>query len=947
MTTKTKSKKIVKDDIPNMSNNIYAKKYASYDFIPFTINIQTNNDGKKILKNVPSFSKISDENYDEYIDDGMNGMAIRMGEILNIDTDNYYVILIDIDNKQDTNNVLNGLEKWNTLIKKKKINTPTQKTGNNGLHYLFKVSLENFNKLPASITELSIDGQKYSIDFKGKNQFMIVEPSKYDEKHYKWIIDFTTEIQELPVWLFNILINHKSNNVNVKPQSNKTTKKGSELMKLSDCEMLSSINDIDIDIDSVDDDYSTEDIQKLLSLLSITRVDNYDEWIEVGIALYNATKGHGLSYWDEWSKSSAKYKKIECSKKWNSFKNIKTKNQLTMGSIIYWCKLDNPNEYNKYKIKRKNDEMIIRKYPDMNLEIGDTVTVNNKKCTYLNNTKCCFTNKIHKGIENPLYVEIHNEIMEIRCMHRNCIGKTCPYPSIRLTKNEMNLINHGTVNVTINNYNSIESNELMEFPRFDIFEDDHINNLIFNSLNGSHATMADIIYYYYRNIYVYGENNNWYCYKNHKWNLIGNSNHKLSYETEEKLKAIYQEMINYGKEIKLDNSKINELKKIRKSFDTVRMKEDILKVTKERFRVKNNPNNDFVKNLDSNDYLLVFNNGVYDLKTNIFRDGIPDDNMSMSMDYDYINKHSNKNEELLNFLSDIQPNDDERNFLLTYLSHALYGNMLEWFTILTGGGRNGKSKLVELLKKTFGEYYDSVKSQLFTRPQPDAQTPDPGLLSLRKKKLVISSEPEKNAKLNSGFIKFITGRDSTKLRECHSNQMVDFDPKFITLFVCNDIPDTDDIDTAFSKRLRCIHFPTEFCDKPIHDTQRLIDTKINEKFDSWRGDFMLLLIGHYKKYMKNKEIIVTDNILTWTNQYKEATDIYLTFLNECTEESVTHIRTSVLYDGFKTWFITNNPKTRIPSNREFMTNIKKHKTVERIRDNDSVINGIKKLKIIK
>jgi hypothetical protein len=46
-----------------------------------------------------------------------------------------------------------------------------------------------------------------------------------------------------------------------------------------------------------------------------------------------------------------------------------------------------------------------------------------------------------------------------------------------------------------------------------------------------------------------------------------------------------------------------------------------------------------------------------------------------------------------------------------------------------------------------------------------------------KKRVVIASEPEKNAKLNSGFIKFITGRDSTTLRNCHSNDMIDFTTK--------------------------------------------------------------------------------------------------------------------------------------------------------------------------
>ena len=103
--------------------------------------------------------------------------------------------------------------------------------------------------------------------------------------------------------------------------------------------------------------------------------------------------------------------------------------------------------------------------------------------------------------------------------------------------------------------------------------------------------------------------------------------------------------------------------------------------------------------------------------------------------------------------------------MLTYLSIGLVGNLLELFTILTGCGRNGKSKLIELIKITFGDYFGSVQSQLFTRPRPDANSPDPGLLNLMKKKIVIASEPEKNSKLNSGFIKFITGRDSTTLKK--------------------------------------------------------------------------------------------------------------------------------------------------------------------------------------
>jgi len=61
------------------NNNEYANKYAECGFIPFTLNIFTNDAGKKVLDNVPRFSNVTKENYLDYIDDDMNGMAIRMG----------------------------------------------------------------------------------------------------------------------------------------------------------------------------------------------------------------------------------------------------------------------------------------------------------------------------------------------------------------------------------------------------------------------------------------------------------------------------------------------------------------------------------------------------------------------------------------------------------------------------------------------------------------------------------------------------------------------------------------------------------------------------------------------------------------------------------------------------------------------------------------------------
>lgn len=493
-----------------------------------------------------------------------------------------------------------------------------------------------------------------------------------------------------------------------------------------------------------------------------------------------------------------------------------------------------------------------------------------------------------------------------------------------MTKNEMNVYGD-FYNITISCDDNKNSN-LVEIDKFNYFEPEELNDLMYKSLKFNHRSCADLIYYYYGNQYNYGEDNNWYHYENHKWNLLEKSNMRLNFRAEKQISDLYAELINY---FERDGLEANKLKKIRtfeaklgdeKFFVSVMNKAKII------FMEKNNPDRNFVAKLDSNLKLIGFNNGVYDLDTFEFRDGKPDDFVSMSVGYNYNSNYSEKYEELLKFLEDIQPNKNIRDYLMHHVSHALYGNTSELFTILTGNGRNGKSKFINLLNHTFGDYSGTVGPELFTRPPPDHRSPDPGLLNLVKKKIVIGSEPGKNEKLNSAFIKFITGRDQKELRNCHSNSMVNFKANFVTFLNCNDIPETDDIDEAFSKRLRCVKFPTEFCNNPIKEDQKLCNEKINEKFDDWKVDFMIFLINLYKNYvLNNNDLQIPADVFKWTNQYKEETDIYLQFLNECTVKSQTHIKGIDLYNHFYIWFKKYSPNSKnIPKKRLFFNKMRSH-----------------------
>ncbi len=172
-----------------------------------------------------------------------------------------------------------------------------------------------------------------------------------------------------------------------------------------------------------------------------------------------------------------------------------------------------------------------------------------------------------------------------------------------------------------------------------------------------------------------------------------------------------------------------------------------------------------------------------------------------------------------------------------------------------------------------------------------------------------------------------------------------FTPNFVTLLVCNDIPECDELDNAFSKRLRCLVFPTEFVDNTEKDNQKKIDVNIMNNFNLWKMDIMLLLIDYYKKYTENGLLEPSKNILYWTHEYKIDNDIYLQFLDECVEESKKHVHTTMLYDIFKVWFKNYNSDAKIPNNRNFTIGLKKHKNVSNVKVDNKSSSGIKFMKL--
>jgi predicted P-loop ATPase len=73
-----------------------------------------------------------------------------------------------------------------------------------------------------------------------------------------------------------------------------------------------------------------------LEALSGSRADDYDDWLNVGMALHSVGDDSLLSDWEHWSAQSGKHKPSDCQRKWKSFK----KSGISLGTLGEMAKKD-------------------------------------------------------------------------------------------------------------------------------------------------------------------------------------------------------------------------------------------------------------------------------------------------------------------------------------------------------------------------------------------------------------------------------------------------------------------------------------------------------------------------------------------------------------------------------------------------------------------------------
>jgi putative DNA primase/helicase len=234
------------------------------------------------------------------------------------------------------------------------------------------------------------------------------------------------------------------------------------------------------------------------------------------------------------------------------------------------------------------------------------------------------------------------------------------------------------------------------------------------------------------------------------------------------------------------------------AFTTQLVNETIAKISADTFVEQE----DFFNIQNDYYYLIPLQNGVLNIKTKEleqFSPEIPFFN-KLPMQYD-ANKDCNT---FLNFLNEIFEDKDCINVIQELFGFCMLKQYrYEKSFMFEGKGRNGKSKLISVLKEFLGvsncaniSLLDIEKNQFI-------------LSSLHNKLVNICSEISHEALNNSGNFKSITGRDQIQADRKFKTP-IQFENYAKMIFAGNELPYPKDNSSAFWQRWVLINFPFQF-----------------------------------------------------------------------------------------------------------------------------------------
>jgi P4 family phage/plasmid primase-like protien len=485
----------------------------------------------------------------------------------------------------------------------------------------------------------------------------------------------------------------------------------------------------------------------------------------------------------------------------------------------------------------------------------------------------------------------------------------------------------------------ITKRSIMYWAKQDAFEayekvkrgtiDHYIEETIFEAGDWDYAM---VLYHMYKDKYVCGSitNKKWYVFNKHRWEkdegqrlrmAISKNLFQLYSDKQTQYLAdshLYEPTSEEHEKIQRKIKKIAEICiKLKKTND----KNNIMREAMEIFFDK-----DFIKNMDSNPYLMCFTNGVFDFKNKEFRQGYPQDYVTKTTGVPYIaydyNSTKDISNEIISFMEQLFPQPELCRYMWDHLASCLIGIKKEHvFNIYRGSGSNGKSILTDLMTQSLGEYKGTVPITLVTEKRNSIGGTSSEVIQLKGVRYAVMQEPSKDAIINEGIMKEITGGDPIQARALYSDSEI-FMPQFSLVVCTNSLFEIKSNDDGTWRRMKLVDFLSKFIsegESHTDDTKYVFpkDKSLKEKLPKWAIVFISMLV---KRACETEgEVKDCPEVVSASNRYRQSQDSITGFITDkIIKDEHGSIGKKILNDVFKEWFQMNNGNRKPPKLSELV-----------------------------
>jgi len=272
-------------------------------------------------------------------------------------------------------------------------------------------------------------------------------------------------------------------------------------------------------------------------------------------------------------------------------------------------------------------------------------------------------------------------------------------------------------------------------------------------------------------------------------------------------------------------------------------------------------------------YLIPFNNLIYNLET--------EKTLEYNPDYFFINKLKvNYNPKagaypnIQTFFENIVRKEDIITLkeIIAYCYYRGYPYPKSFW--LYGNGANGKSKYAEIIRRIIGK--DNISGVSLTRLE-ESQF---ATWQLYGKLANISPEMSVNVIKNTNMLKSLTGQDLIAMERKFKDPFV-YQSYSKLIFLCNEIPWSQDKSFAFYRRVFLLQFPNRF-EIALKADPRIIDKIPELEFESLAFECLSLMKDLYSEE-RNFAFLAHQRTMNVQKEYEKISDPLGLFLEEKTE----------------------------------------------------------------